>query len=56
MRWRGDALMIQFSMLEGKGDTEREHLFTKTACSIRDGRVSTALNVLPIILLKLVAL
>lgn len=43
-------------MLEGEGDIEMEHLVTKPVYSVTDGRVSTALNSLSIILLKLVAL
>jgi len=43
-------------MLEGKGYTEREDLFTKTAYAIGDGKVSTELNSLSIILLEFVAL
>ena len=47
---------MQHARRKRKGDTEREPLFTKTAYSVTDGRVSTALNPLSIILLKLVAL
>lgn len=43
-------------MVEGKGDTEKELLFSETADSVTDGRASSALNSLSIISLKHVAL